>query len=103
MVMKTANVAELKNRLSAYLQLVREGEEVIVKDRNQPIARITPYNVSGTSESERRLVACGALKLPEEETANWDEFLDEYFARPGAKISQQAIVRAVVDEREKGW
>lgn len=103
MVMKTANVADLKNRLSAYLQLVREGEEVIVKDRNQPIARITPYNVSGASESERRLVARGALKPPEEETTNWDEFLDEYFTRPGAKISQQAIVRAVIDEREKGW
>lgn len=101
--MKAVNVADLKNRLSAYLQLVREGEEVIVKDRNQPIARITPYDVSGASESERRLVACGALKLPEEETANWDKFLDDYFVRPGAKISQEAIVQAVIDERDEGW
>lgn len=101
--MKTVNVADLKNRLSAYLQLVREGEEVIVKDRNQPVARITRYDASGLTESERRLVASGVLKLPEEETPNWDQFLEEYFARPGGKISQEALVRAVVEEREEGW
>jgi prevent-host-death family protein len=101
--MRTVNVADLKNGLSKYLQLVREGEQVVVKDRNQPIARITPYDTSGLSDSERRLVASGALKLPEEETPNWDEFWDEYFARPGAKISQEALIRAVIEEREKGW
>lgn len=80
-----------------------EGEEIIVKDRNQPIARITPYDTSGLSESERRLVASGALKLPEEQTTNWDEFLDEYFSRPGPKISQDGLVQAVIKEREEGW
>jgi len=101
--MKTVNIAELKNRLSAYLQLVREGEEVIVKDRNQPVARLSRYDTSGLSETERRLVASGALKLPEEETPNWDAFLDEYFARPGPNIKQKALVEAVIREREEGW
>jgi prevent-host-death family protein len=101
--MKTVNIADLKNRLSTYLQLVREGEEVIVKDRNQPVARISPYDTSRLSESERRLVASGALKLPQEQTPNWDAFLDEYFAQPGPKISQDALVRAVIKEREEGW
>jgi prevent-host-death family protein len=101
--MKTVNIADLKNRLSSYLQLVREGEEVIVKDRNQPVARITAYDTSGLSESERRLVASGALKLPEEPAPNWDEFCDEFFARPGAKIDQQALIQAVIQEREEGW
>ena len=32
--MKTVNIADLKNQLSAYLQLVRNGEEIIVRDRN---------------------------------------------------------------------
>jgi prevent-host-death family protein len=101
--MKTVNIADLKNRLSSYLQLVREGEEVVVKDRNQPVALITRYDTSGLSENERGLVASGALKLPEEETPNWDEFWDGYFARPGAKISQTTLIRAVVEEREEGW
>lgn len=101
--MKTANVAELKNRLSAYLQFVRDGEEILVKDRNQPIARISPYKPTELSDEERQLVASGALKMPEQETANWDEFWDEFFALPGASVTQNAIIQAVVDEREEGW
>jgi prevent-host-death family protein len=101
--MKTANVAELKNRLSAYLQFVREGEEILVKDRNQPIARISPYKQTEQSDDERQLVASGALKMPAEETANWGEFWDEFFALPGAGLKQNAIIQAVVDEREEGW
>ncbi len=102
-IVKTANVAELKNRLSAYLQLVREGEEILVKDRNQPIARISPYKQTELSDDERELVASGALKMPEEETANWEDFWDEFFALPGARVSQNVIIQAVVDEREEGW
>ncbi len=101
--MKTVNVAELKNHLSAYLQLVREGEEVVVKDREQPVARITSYDVSGLSESERRLVASGGLKLPEEPTPDWNKFCDEFFARPGAKIDPKKLIRSVIKEREEGW
>lgn len=107
--MKAVNVAELKNRLSSYLQLVRDGEEVVVKDRDRPIARITPYDISHLSESERRLVASGALKLAEEETPDWNKFLDRYFKQPGAKtktktkISAKKLIRAVIEEREEGW
>lgn len=101
--MKAVNVAELKNRLSSYLQLVRDGEEIIVKDRNEPVARISRYDTSGLSERERRLVASGVLKLPSVDTENWDAFLDEFFSRPGAKISQAALVRSIIKEREEGW
>ena len=61
--MKTVNIADLKNQLSAYIQLVRNGEEVIVKDRNLPVARISPYALTDLSEDERQLVASGAMKL----------------------------------------
>jgi prevent-host-death family protein len=40
--MKIANIAELKNRLSAYLSLVEKGEEVEIRKRNVPIARVVP-------------------------------------------------------------
>lgn len=101
--MKTVKVAELKNRLSAYLQLVRSGEEVIVKDRDQPVARISPYNITQVSERERRLVAAGALKLPEQPTPDWNSFCDEFFAQPGAKVDPRKLIRAVIKEREEGW
>ena len=44
-------VRELKANLSKYLALASEGEEVVVTDRNRPIARLVPY--SGMSEVER--------------------------------------------------
>src|SRR5262245_56424930 len=47
--MKTVNIAELKNRLSLYLNEVRAGHEVLVRDRNTPIARIVPI-AHGTNE-----------------------------------------------------
>jgi len=63
--MKTVNIAELKNHLSAYLQFVKNGEEIIVRDHNLPIARIVPLSLIDVSEEERQLVASGAMKLPE--------------------------------------
>jgi len=37
--MRTVNLSELKARLCAHIQLVRDGEEVLVCDRNKPVAR----------------------------------------------------------------
>jgi prevent-host-death family protein len=40
--MKKANIAELKNRLSHYLDRVKRGETILVMDRKTPVARIVP-------------------------------------------------------------
>lgn len=40
--MKSVKIAELKDRLSEHLRAVEAGEELIVTDRNRPIARIVP-------------------------------------------------------------
>ena len=47
MTMKTAGVAELKARLSEYLRAVRKGHDVVIMDRDQPIARVVPYTAAG--------------------------------------------------------
>lgn len=39
-----ANISTLKNELSAILKKVRKGEEVIILDRNQPVAKISAIN-----------------------------------------------------------
>jgi prevent-host-death family protein len=41
-VVREVGVAELKAHLSEYLRGVREGEEVVVTDRDTPIAKIVP-------------------------------------------------------------
>lgn len=53
--MRTVNIGELKNQLSAYLQYVRNGEEVIVRDRNAPVApvaRILPIHADSLSSTK---------------------------------------------------
>ena len=37
----TVGVRELKNHLSAYIDRVRDGEEIVVTDRGRPVARLT--------------------------------------------------------------
>ena len=39
-------IAELKSKLSEYLRAVRSGGEVVIKDRETPIARLVPYEES---------------------------------------------------------
>ena len=45
--MTTVKIADLKAKLSSYLRRVRKGEQVIVTDRDTPVARLIPYRVPG--------------------------------------------------------
>jgi antitoxin (DNA-binding transcriptional repressor) of toxin-antitoxin stability system len=38
--MRSVNVAELKNRLSKYLSFAKGGEEVVIRDRKLPVAKL---------------------------------------------------------------
>jgi antitoxin (DNA-binding transcriptional repressor) of toxin-antitoxin stability system len=42
MYMNAVNVAELRNRLSHYLRLVRKGARFLVRDRDRVVARLEP-------------------------------------------------------------
>lgn len=46
--MKRVKIAELKDRLSEHLRAVERGGEVVVTDRDRPIARIVPIIDPGT-------------------------------------------------------
>jgi len=41
--MARVGVAELKAKLSAYLRRAERGEEIVVLDRDAPVAKLTPY------------------------------------------------------------
>jgi prevent-host-death family protein len=62
--MRTVNISDLKAQLSAHIQLVKNGEEVLICDRNRPVARIVPCRLEDQSEQEQRLVARGVLTPP---------------------------------------
>jgi prevent-host-death family protein len=59
--MRSANIAELKNRLTQYLREVRAGEEIIVRDRQRPIAKIVPLSVDDDPQ-DAALVAAGLMR-----------------------------------------
>jgi prevent-host-death family protein len=54
--MKTASISEAKNRLSAYIDLVRKGESVLITDRDVPVARLEPL-APGLPASEEALLS----------------------------------------------
>jgi prevent-host-death family protein len=62
--MKIVKISDLKAHLSAHIQLVKDGEEVLVCDRDKPVARIVPCRLTGRSQQEQRLVARGVLIPP---------------------------------------
>lgn len=66
--MTTTGIADLKARLSHYLQGVRRGGEVVVMDRDTPVARIVPYSSTARQLTIRRpragAAAPGAFRFP---------------------------------------
>jgi prevent-host-death family protein len=93
--MRTVKISDLKARLSAHLQYVRDGEELLVCDRNQPVARIVPCSAADEPEQERRLIARGVLTPPLKRRRSpvlWPD--------PPGDISGEVMERAWREERK---
>jgi antitoxin (DNA-binding transcriptional repressor) of toxin-antitoxin stability system len=95
--MRSVQIAELKNKLSAYLNFVRAGEEVLVRDRTLAIARIVPLGVKELDAEEKSLVADGVMTLPAR-PFDIDAFLAN--GQRSAKIPKAALQRAMNFARE---
>ncbi len=93
--MRTVNISDLKARLSAHIQLVKDGEEVLVCDRNKPVARIVPCRLEDGSEQELRLIARGVLRPPLKKrsaSASWPE--------PPGNVSDEIMEQVWREERD---
>lgn len=95
--MRSVNVAELKNRLSKYLRFARGGEEVVIRDRNLPVAKLVPFSTEGADDQDLVLVAAGKLRLPK---VRLD--VKELLRIPTGRVSGNKAIQAVVAEREEG-
>jgi prevent-host-death family protein len=95
--MRTAKISELKAKLSAHIQYVKNGEEVLILDRNTPVARLVPAGpVDDYDERERRLIAKGILIPPKmQRPAGY-----KLPAPPGPMISQEVMDKIWEEERE---
>lgn len=93
--MKSVNIAELKNRLSFYLNDVKAGEEILVRDRDIPIAKIVPLSQVESDTELVALAAQGKVRLGEGE-------LDESFWQlPAPRVGATAIRQVIEQERNE--
>ncbi|MFN0085870.1 MAG: type II toxin-antitoxin system Phd/YefM family antitoxin [Blastocatellia bacterium] len=92
--MKAVNIAELKNRLSLYLNEVRGGAEILIKDRDLPIARIVPLKFDDQDQEMIAMAARGKVRLGEGVIG------EEFWEMPAPKVSAEALRRAVEEERD---
>jgi antitoxin (DNA-binding transcriptional repressor) of toxin-antitoxin stability system len=96
--MRTAKISELKAKLSAHIQFVKNGEEVLIFDRNTPVARlVAPGVVEDEDARMRRLIAKGILippKMPRPEGYK--------LPKPAGKrcISQEVMDQVWREERD---
>src|SRR5258708_12731700 len=63
-LMRSVNVAELKNQLSKYLTFAKGGEEIVIRDRNLPVAKLVPFSPEQPTEQQLLLVPAHKIPLP---------------------------------------
>jgi prevent-host-death family protein len=66
------NMYEAKTKLSEIVEKVREGEEVILMNRGEPVAKVVPIE---TPKKQRRL---GFLKDKIQLLPGWDQPIDDF-------------------------
>jgi prevent-host-death family protein len=93
--MRSVNIAELKNRLSKYLTFARSGEEIIIRDRNLPVAKLVPFLSDDASEEELLLVAAGKMRMPKRAVT-----VDKLLKIPTGRVPGSAGIQAVLNDRE---
>ena len=92
--MRSASIAELKNRLRAYLNDVRRGEEILIRDRNLPIAKIVPLASAGNDDAEETtLAAAGKLRMRERKLPA------SFWSTPAPRVSPKRATAAVTADR----
>ncbi len=93
--MRTVNIADLKNNLSRYLNEVKQGEEVLVRDRNTPVAKIVPIVAATEDEELLALAAKGLISLPADEG-----FPKDFFTQPLPHVGDIDVVKMLREERD---
>ncbi len=95
--MRSISISTLKAQLSAHLKLVQSGEEVLVRDRNRPIARIIPFAEEDYTDQQQRLIANGLLIPPKKPYC-----ASEGLPKPAGKtpLSREVMDQVWREERE---
>ena len=94
MAMKAIKVSELKAHLSRYLRMASRGTQILVQDRDEPIAQLGPPQLPSTSWRERML-RDGRMRAGSQ---NWKALTISKLERA---IDAQAALQAVREEPDE--
>jgi len=92
--MRSTNIADLRNHLTRYLKEVRAGEEIIVRDRQLPFAKIVPLAHDDKAE-DSALVAAGLMRRAEHALPT------SFWRVRRASIEREAAADAVSRDRDE--
>src|SRR5262245_57262576 len=98
--MKKASITEAKNNLSALIDGLKSGSDVLIVDRGRPVARLEPVTNRLNADDEGRLarlvrdgiVRPGRRQFPKAVLAN----------RPPRPKAGASGVRTLIEERRTG-
>src|ERR1035438_9099406 len=94
----SVNVTELRSRLSTYLNKARNGEEVLIRDRNLVIAKLVPLSrVEDFGGGLLELAGQGLVLFPEKRLD-----LKAFFAMPAPETPLAKLRAGIEEEREEG-
>ena len=91
--MKTSGVREMKNRFSAYLRMVEQGERVAVTHRGRVVAELGPPTHATEDDASaelRRRARAGTVRLGAPNRS-------DLYPRPSRRLPSR-IVQALLDE-----
>jgi len=93
-----AGVAELKAGLSRYLERVKAGQEILVTDRGQPVAKLVPIAAGARRGSRRERLVRGGLLVPGRGRVRASLLR----APTGSAGRGRAVLDALLEERREG-
>lgn len=90
--MQTISVSELQHNLGLYLEKVKDGDEIIIEETGEAIARILPFD---EKTEEQILVSRGFMTLPKRELP------EDFWETDAPEIPLEKIVEAIRSERDE--
>ena len=90
--MQTVTVGELQHNLSLYLKQAKNGDEIIIEDNNEVIARILPFN---SQIEEQILVEQKVMTLPKKKLS------EDFWDLDAPEVSLEKIVETIRSERDE--
>jgi prevent-host-death family protein len=94
-MMKTTGIKELRSSLTATLERVKAGEEILVTERGEPIARLVP--IESPEQRLARMIRSGAIRPPLRPMD--PATVEELFNMPRGEDPEGRALNALLEER----